>query len=114
VAAFVEGTPLGGISLKPAAVGRKVVKSEFEDSSFQVPADLTAHFAKAGPAQLALRQRPLEKGHAVVIVHRTAIYARLPTARLLIGRGPTGSVTETGSDAGNVSCKPSSSAFSRH
>ena len=113
MAAFIEGTPLGGISLKPAAVGRKVVKSEFEDSSFQPLAELTAHFAEAAPAQLALGQRPLEKGRAVVVVHRTANYARLPTARLLIGRGPTGSVTETASDAGNVSCKPSSSAFSR-
>jgi hypothetical protein len=39
-------------------------------------------------------------------------HAHLPLGRRLIGRGPVGSVTATGSDAGNVSSRPSSSALS--
>ena len=86
--AFIEGAPLRGIGIELAAIGRKVIKSEFEDSPLQALADLTAHFAKAGPAQAALRQCPLEKGRAIAIVHRTADYARLRVARSVSGRGP--------------------------
>jgi hypothetical protein len=75
VAAVIEGAPLRLIGLKPTAVGRKVVKSEFVDSPRQALADLTAHFAKAGPVQIALRQGPLEKGGAIAIVHRMPITA---------------------------------------
>jgi len=69
MAAFIEGAPLRRIGLEPAAIGRKIVKSEFADSSLQALADLTAHFTEAGPAQVALRQCPLEKGGAIAIVH---------------------------------------------
>jgi len=75
VAAVIEGAPLRLIGLKPTAVGRKVVKSEFVDSPRQALADLTANFAKAGPVQIALRQGPLEKGGAIAIVHRFPITA---------------------------------------
>ena len=72
MAAFIEDAPLFRISLQPAAVGHKMGKAEFADASLEALADLAAHLAEAGPAQVALRQRPPEKGGAIAIVHRTA------------------------------------------
>jgi hypothetical protein len=84
MAAFIEGPPLCRIGLQPAAVGCEVAKAEFADSPLQAFAHLAAHFAEAAPPQVALRQRPLEKGCAIAIVHRTADYACLRLARPLL------------------------------
>jgi hypothetical protein len=64
--------PLRRIGLEAAAVGRKIGKSEFADSPVQTLADLAAHLTKSGPAEIALRERPLEETSAISIVHGTA------------------------------------------
>jgi hypothetical protein len=69
VAAFIESAPLRRITLEPSAVGYKAVKAEFADSQLEAFADLAAHLSESGPAQIVLRQRPLEKGGAIAIVH---------------------------------------------
>ncbi len=71
-AAAIEGGPLRRIGLEAAPVGCKIGKSEFADSPLQALADLAAHLTKSGPAEIALRERPLEEASAISIVHGTA------------------------------------------
>ena len=60
MAAFIEGPPLSRIGLN-RSVCCEVGEPEFGDSSLEAFAHLAAHFAIAGPPQVASRQRPLEK-----------------------------------------------------
>jgi len=69
VAAFIESAPLRRINFQPSAIGCKAIKAKFADSQLEAFADLAADFSKAEPAQVVLRQRPLEKGSAIAIVH---------------------------------------------
>ena len=69
MAALIEGAPLRRIGLEPAAIGRKVIKSEFADSPLQALANLAAHLTEAGPTEVMVRQCPLEKDSAIAIVH---------------------------------------------
>jgi hypothetical protein len=69
VAAFIESAPFGRIKLEPSAVGCKAIEAEFADSQIDAFADLAAHFSEAVPAQVLPRQRPLEKGGAIAIIH---------------------------------------------
>lgn len=69
VAAFIESMPFRRIKLELSAVGCKAVKAELANSLLEAFADLAADFSEAGPAQVLLRQRPLEKGDAIAIVH---------------------------------------------
>ena len=69
MATFIEGAPLCGIDLKSLSVCSEVRELEIGDTSREPFANLAAYLAIARPAQIELRQRPLEKGYAVAILH---------------------------------------------
>jgi hypothetical protein len=107
VATFIERLPLRRIGLKPFAIGGQVWELEIGDAARDPPADLTAHLPIARPAQIETWHRPLEERYAIGVPHPGS---RL--LRFLPGGVGAGSVTATASEAGNVSCNPSSNALS--
>ena len=69
VAAFIEHLPLRRIGCEPRPIGGEVFKAELTHTLVQPLADLAAHFAKTPPAQIKLRQRPLQESRAIHVVH---------------------------------------------
>jgi hypothetical protein len=67
VTAFIESAPFCRINFQPSAVCCKAVKAKLVDSLLEAFADLAARFSEAGPAQVLLWQRLLEKGGAIAI-----------------------------------------------
>jgi hypothetical protein len=69
MAASIENAPLRRIGFQPVAIVRELLEPEVFDAALDPPADLAAHLAKTGPAQLQTRQRPLQKGDALGVTH---------------------------------------------
>jgi hypothetical protein len=77
VATFVENAPLRRIGLKPGPVSREVGKPEIVHAPLEPVANLAADLAESCPAQAELRQRPLQEGRAILVIHRALTLARL-------------------------------------
>src|ERR1700730_18420820 len=87
MATFIEDTPFGRIDLKSRPIGDKVCESEIVHTPLDPFAELTAHLAEAGPAQLELRQRPLQEGGTIRIVHQVPSSRSLAVITRRCGRG---------------------------
>ena len=57
-----------------SAGGGKIVQLEFSDAPLEPLANLALYLTEARPLQVELRQRPLQKGYAIHIVHGQYIW----------------------------------------
>ena len=72
MAAAVDNLPLGAIILQTCSIGGEIRKLKVMHAPLEAFADLAAHLAETWPAQVDLRQRPLQEGRAIRIVHAIA------------------------------------------
>ena len=86
MAAFVEEPPFLRVGFEPLAVVGEISELEFGHAPLEAFADLSAHLAESRPAQVALRQGPLEECqpiHGVLFRFR-----RIPSRTSVIPENP--------------------------